>query len=66
MLFPSVAFSVALGIAFAIVSLAWLRTVFSDYIIEITVTLTAAYMSFFVANYITAMSGVLSDMTLGM
>ncbi|CAI7743662.1 unnamed protein product [Closterium sp. NIES-54] len=56
---------IALGMAFGIVSLLWLRTVFNDYIIEITITICGSYMAFFVANAVTNMSGVMSDMTLG-
>ncbi|CAI7855030.1 unnamed protein product [Closterium sp. NIES-54] len=56
---------VGLGMAFGIVSLLWLRTVFSDHVIEITISLTASYMAFFVANDVAQTSGVLSDMTLG-
>ncbi|CAI5516184.1 unnamed protein product [Closterium sp. Naga37s-1] len=56
---------VGLGMAFGVVSLLWLRTVFSDPVIEITISLTASYMAFFVANDVAQTSGVLSDMTLG-
>ncbi|CAI5944210.1 unnamed protein product [Closterium sp. NIES-64] len=56
---------VGLGMAFGVVSLLWLRTVFSDHVIEITISLTASYMAFFVANDVAQTSGVLSDMTLG-
>ncbi|CAI5517513.1 unnamed protein product [Closterium sp. Naga37s-1] len=56
---------IALGMAFGVVSLLWLRTVFNDYIIEITITICGSYMAFFVANAVTNMSGVMSDMTLG-
>ncbi|CAI5491589.1 unnamed protein product [Closterium sp. Naga37s-1] len=56
---------VGLGMAFGVVSLLWLRTVFSDHVIEITISLTASYMAFFVANDVAKTSGVLSDMTLG-
>ncbi|CAI5993100.1 unnamed protein product [Closterium sp. NIES-64] len=55
---------IALGMAFGVVSLLWLRTVFNDYIIEITITICGSYMAFF-ANAVTNMSGVMSDMTLG-
>lgn len=41
---------VALGMAFAIVTILWLRTVFNDYVLEITLTLTSAYMAFFVVR----------------
>ncbi|CAI5469301.1 unnamed protein product [Closterium sp. Yama58-4] len=56
---------VGLGMAFGVVSLLWLRTIFSDHVIEITISLTASYMAFFVANDVAQTSGVLSDMTLG-
>ncbi|CAI5478764.1 unnamed protein product [Closterium sp. Yama58-4] len=41
---------VGLGMAFGVVSLLWLRTVFSDHVIEITISLTASYMAFFVVR----------------
>lgn len=39
--------SVALGLAFGIVSLIWLRFIFNDTIIEMTLTLAVSYIAFF-------------------
>lgn len=42
--------AVALGLLFGIVSVIWVGRVFNDTVIEITLTLTASYMAFFVVR----------------
>lgn len=50
----------ALGLLFALVTVFWVGLVFNDTIIEITLTLTASYMAFFVV----CMSALLSFIVL--
>ncbi|XP_024361415.1 sodium/hydrogen exchanger 8 isoform X2 [Physcomitrium patens] len=57
--------AVALGLLFGIVSVIWVGRVFNDTVIEITLTLTASYMAFFVAEESASVSGVLTVMTVG-
>jgi len=54
------------GIAFAVVVVQWLRTVFNDSLTEITITLCAAYLCFFIAEYFLHVSGVLAVVCLGL
>jgi len=54
------------GIAFAVVIVQWLRTVFNDSLTEITITLCAAYLCFFIAEYFLHVSGVLAVVCLGL
>ncbi|KAG6544478.1 hypothetical protein Mapa_014116 [Marchantia paleacea] len=58
--------AVALGLAFGLVTVFWIGRVFNDAIIEITLTLAASYMAFFVAEMEAQVSGVLTVMTVGM
>jgi NhaP-type Na+/H+ or K+/H+ antiporter len=58
--------SVALGLAFGIVSVLWLGFIFNDTIIEISLTLAVSYIAFFTAQDSLEVSGVLTVMTLGM
>lgn len=57
--------ALALGLLFGIVSVFWVGQVFNDTTIEITLTLTASYMAFFVAEQNAHVSGVLTVMTVG-
>lgn len=43
-------FSVALGIAFGILSVLWLGFIFNDTVIEITLTLAVSYIVFFTVS----------------
>jgi|AntRauTorckE5430_2_1112549.scaffolds.fasta_scaffold02761_3 NhaP-type Na+/H+ or K+/H+ antiporter len=54
------------GIAFAAVVVQWLRMVFNDSLTEITITLCAAYLCFFIAEYFLNVSGVLAVVCLGL
>jgi NhaP-type Na+/H+ or K+/H+ antiporter len=58
--------ALALGLAFGIVSVFWVGLVFNDTVIEITLTLTASYLAFFVAEDEAGVSGVLTVMTVGL
>ncbi|BBN12428.1 Na+:H+ antiporter [Marchantia polymorpha subsp. ruderalis] len=58
--------AVALGLAFGLVTVLWIGRVFNDVIVEITLTLTASYLAFFVAEMEAHVSGVLTVMTVGM
>lgn len=58
--------AVGMGIAFGAVSVLWLGFIFSDTIIEITLTLAVSYVAYFTAQEGSDVSGVLTVMTLGM
>lgn len=58
--------AVGMGVAFGIASVLWLRCIFNDTVIEITLTLAVSYISYFVAQEGADVSGVLTVMTLGM
>ncbi|PKA52210.1 Sodium/hydrogen exchanger 7 [Apostasia shenzhenica] len=58
--------SVALGLAFGVVSVLWLGFIFNDTIIEIALTLAVSYITFYTAQGGADVSGVLAVMTLGM
>ncbi|KAK9749820.1 hypothetical protein RND81_02G152900 [Saponaria officinalis] len=58
--------AVGIGIAFGIVSVLWLGFIFSDTVIEITLTLAVSYVAYFAAQEGAGVSGVLAVMTLGM
>ncbi len=55
----------AIGLFFAWIVIAWVRKVFNDAMIEITVIIAAAYLTFFVAEHFFHVSGVLGVVTLG-
>jgi len=55
----------AIGLFFAWVVISWVRKVFNDAMIEITVIIAAAYLTFFVAEHFFHVSGVLGVVTLG-
>jgi hypothetical protein len=44
---------IAIGIGFGLAAVLWLGVVFNDTLIEITITLTSAYMVYFVVSMIT-------------
>ncbi len=54
-----------IGFLFGWVTLRWVRRVFNDAMIEITVIIAAAYLTFFVAEHFFHVSGVLGLVTLG-
>ncbi|GAQ89279.1 Na+/H+ antiporter [Klebsormidium nitens] len=56
---------VAMGIGFGLAAIFWLGFVFNDTLIEITITLSAAYMVYFVSEEKAAVSGVIGVMFLG-
>ncbi|EFJ32010.1 hypothetical protein SELMODRAFT_267115 [Selaginella moellendorffii] len=58
--------SVALGMTFGMLSIFWLGIMFNDTVIEITLTFTASYCAFFIAQHVAGVSGVLAVMTVGM
>ncbi|XP_050375032.1 sodium/hydrogen exchanger 7 isoform X4 [Argentina anserina] len=58
--------AVGIGLAFGIVSVVWLRLIFNDTVIEITLTLAVSYVAYFTAQEGADVSGVLAVMTLGM
>ncbi|KAK9814099.1 hypothetical protein WJX72_000644 [[Myrmecia] bisecta] len=55
----------AVGLAFGIAVIVWLRFIYSDDMVEITTTIIAAYGAFIVGNDILGVSGVLAVVTLG-
>jgi NhaP-type Na+/H+ or K+/H+ antiporter len=54
------------GLFFAFVVVQWLRMVFNDPMTEITITLSAAYLCFFIAEYFLHVSGVLAVVCMGL
>ncbi|XP_017226139.1 sodium/hydrogen exchanger 7 isoform X3 [Daucus carota subsp. sativus] len=58
--------AVGIGIAFGLASVLWLKFVFNDTVIEITLTLAMSYIAYFTAQEWLDVSGVLTVMTLGM
>ncbi|GAQ86569.1 Na+/H+ antiporter [Klebsormidium nitens] len=56
---------VAMGIAFGLVAIMWLGFVFNDTLIEITITVSAAYMVYFTSEQNAGVSGVIGVMFLG-
>ncbi|XP_050375033.1 sodium/hydrogen exchanger 7 isoform X5 [Argentina anserina] len=58
--------AVGIGLAFGILSIMWLRFIFNDTVIEITLTVAVSYIAYFTAQEGAAASGVLAVMTLGM
>ncbi|XP_074309066.1 sodium/hydrogen exchanger 7 isoform X2 [Silene latifolia] len=58
--------AVGIGIAFGIVSVLWLGFIFSDTVIEISLTLAVSYFAYYAAQEGAGVSGVLAVMTLGM
>eukprot|EP00636_Phaeomonas_parva_P016734 CAMPEP_0118861900 /NCGR_PEP_ID=MMETSP1163-20130328/7276_1 /TAXON_ID=124430 /ORGANISM="Phaeomonas parva, Strain CCMP2877" /LENGTH=1346 /DNA_ID=CAMNT_0006795747 /DNA_START=269 /DNA_END=4309 /DNA_ORIENTATION=+ len=54
------------GVFVGFVSVLWIGVVFNDAIIEITITVVAAYLTFFCAEYFFKVSGVLAVVALGL
>jgi NhaP-type Na+/H+ or K+/H+ antiporter len=54
------------GLIFGWITLSWVRKVFNDALIEITVIIAAAYLTFFVAEHFLHVSGVLGLVALGL
>ena len=50
----------------AVVTVKWLGTIFNDALVEITITVSAAYLCFFTAEYFLHVSGVISVVCLGL
>lgn len=57
---------VAIGAAFGYIGLRWMRAVFNDMLIEITIIVALAFITFFVCEKAFAVSGVLGLVTLGL
>ncbi|KAF3611467.1 hypothetical protein DY000_02045320 [Brassica cretica] len=58
--------AVGIGVAFGIASVFWLRFVFNDIVVQITVTLSVSYFAYYTAQEWAGVSGILTVMTLGM
>ena len=56
----------AIGLFFGYIAISWVKKVFNDAMIEITVIIAAAYLTFFVAEHFFHVSGVLGVVTLGL
>jgi len=56
---------VAVGIAFALGTLFWLSRVYNDSMVDISLTLTSCYLTFFVAEEVCGCSGILAVVALG-
>lgn len=54
------------GLIFALLVVRWLRRIFNDALSEISITLSAAYLCFFTAEYFLHVSGVLAVVCLGL
>ncbi|CAN6878854.1 unnamed protein product [Brassica oleracea] len=57
---------VGIGVAFGITSVFWLRFVFNDIVVQITVTLSVSYFAYYTAQEWAGVTGILTVMTLGM
>lgn len=55
-----------IGLFFGWVAIGWVKKVFNDAMIEITVLIAAAYITFYVAEHFFHVSGVLGVVTLGL
>ncbi len=55
-----------IGIIIAATVIAWVKRVFNDILVEISVIIVAAYLAFFVAEHFLHVSGVLAVVTLGL
>ncbi len=55
-----------LGIVIAAVAIIWVRRVFNDAMVEISIIVVAAYLTFFIAEYFMHVSGVLGLVALGL
>lgn len=57
---------VIIGYVIGKIGLAWIRSVFNDMLIEITVIVALAYLTFFICENVFGVSGVLGLMSLGL
>lgn len=57
---------ILLGLAIGMVTIRWVRSVFNDAIVEISAIVTAAYITFFIAEHFLYVSGVLGLVALGL
>lgn len=57
---------VLVGVVIGYVSITWLQKVFNDALVEISVIIGAAYLTFFVAEHFLHVSGVLALVSLGL
>jgi NhaP-type Na+/H+ or K+/H+ antiporter/CRP-like cAMP-binding protein len=55
-----------IGLIIAAVTIAWVRRVFNDALVEITVLVIAAYLTFYIAEHFLHVSGILGLMALGL
>ncbi|CAH8252330.1 unnamed protein product [Arabidopsis lyrata] len=58
--------AVGIGIAFGIASVFWLKFIYNDTVVQITVTLSASYFAYYTAQEWAGVSGILTVMILGM
>ncbi|VYS46087.1 unnamed protein product [Arabidopsis thaliana] len=58
--------AVGIGLAFGIASVFWLKFIFNDTVVQITVTLSASYFAYYTAQEWAGVSGILTVMILGM
>ena len=63
--FKTCAIGIAVGLVLGYISVALLRCIFNDAVAEITVTIAAAYCTFYIAEGLFHASGVLALVTLG-
>ena len=57
---------IIIGAIIGLIGLRWMRAVFNDMLIEITIIVSLAYLTFFVSEYMFGVSGVLALVTLGL
>jgi len=57
--------AVILGIAIGFIGIEWIQHVFNDPFVEISVTLSLAYLAFFLAEHVCGFSGVITVVALG-
>ena len=56
----------AFGLAAGKVTVFWLQNVYNDAMVEITITLVATYLTYYVGEFVFGVSGVLAVVMLGM
>jgi len=57
---------ILVGLVFGWIAIVWVKKVFNDALVEITVMIASAYITFFVAEHFFHVSGVLGLVTLGL
>ena len=55
----------ALGYVMGRITIWWLSAIFNDAIVEIIITLTSAYITYFIGEFLLGVSGVLAVLMLG-